>query len=157
MNKWIKNRIKELTEKRREELTEYFEEHEWAGGFGESEEEKLSLHYSEQYIPPQIEKLMFEDGWDEEFIKALQDINFKYCMPSLKESWDEIEKKYPEYFEDIKNFFEPYIQEYNKGFQENHDSALEEYVTHNLEQEADDIRDRAMREYEEMTEGSDAD
>lgn len=130
MNKWIKKRIKELTEERRDELAEYFEEHEWAGGFGESEEEKLSLHYSEQYIPPQIEKLMFEDGWDEDFIEALQD---------------------------IKNFFESYIQEYDEGLQENHDSALEEYVTHNLEQEADDIRDRAMREYEEMTEGSDAD
>ena len=52
MNKWIKKRIKELTEERRDELAEYFEEHEWAGGFGESEEEKLSLHYSEQYIRP---------------------------------------------------------------------------------------------------------
>ena len=130
MNKWIKKRIKELTEERQEELTEYFEEHEWAGGFGESEEEKLSLHYSEQYIPPQIEKLMFEDGWDEDFIEALQD---------------------------IKNFFESYIQEYDEGLQENHDSALEEYVAHNLEQEADDIRDRAIREYKENTEGSDAD
>lgn len=157
MNKWTKNRIKELTEERRDELAEYFEEHEWAGDFGEAEEEKLSLYYSEQYIPSQIEKLMFEDGWDKDFIEALQDINFKYCMPSLKKSWDEIEKKYPECFEDIKNFFEPYIQEYNKGFQENHDSVLEEYVAHNLEQEADDIRDRAVREYEEMTEGSDAD
>ncbi len=130
MNKWIKKRIKELTEERRDELAEYFEEHEWAGGFGESEEEKLSLHYSEQYIPPQIEKLMFEDGWDEDFIEALQD---------------------------IKNFFESYIQEYDEGLQENHDSALEEYVAHNLEQEADDIRDRAIREYKENTEGSDAD
>ena len=130
MNKWIKKRIKELTEERRDELAEYFEEHEWAGGFGESEEEKLSLHYSEQYIPPQIEKLMFEDGWDEDFIEALQD---------------------------IKNFFESYIQEYDEGLQENHDSALEEYVAHNLEQEADDIRDRAILEYKENTEGSDAD
>lgn len=30
MNKWTKNRIKELTEERRDELAEYFEEHEWA-------------------------------------------------------------------------------------------------------------------------------
>lgn len=157
MNKWIENRIKELTEQRQAELAEYFDGYEWAGDLGEAEEERLSLYYGEEYIPPKIEALIYEDGWDEDFIEALQDINFEYCMSSLKKSWDEIEKKYPEYFEDIKNFFEPYIQEYDKGFQENHDSALEEYVAHNLEQETDDIRDRAMREYKEITEGSDAD
>ena len=157
MNKWTKKRIEELTEQRRDELAEYFEEHEWAGDFGESEEEKLSLYYSEDYLPREIEKLMFEDGWDKDFVEALQDINFKYYMPFLKKSWDEIEEKYPEYFGDIKDFFEPYIKEYDEDLQENHDSALEEYVTYNLEQEADDIRDQAMREYEEMTEGSDAD
>ena len=64
MNKWIENRIEELTEERRDELAEYFDEHEWAGDFGEAEEERLSLYYGEEYIPERIEALMYEDGED---------------------------------------------------------------------------------------------
>ena len=48
MNKWVKNRIEELTKQRRSELEEYFEEHEWTGDLGESEEERLSVYCSEQ-------------------------------------------------------------------------------------------------------------
>ncbi len=94
MNRWIENRVEELTEQRRAELAEYFDEHEWAGDFGEAE--------------------------------------------------------YPEYFEDIKAFFEPYIQEYDEAFQKVHDSALKEYVTYSIEQEAECIRERAEEEYADL-------
>ena len=94
MGKWIDNRIKELTEQRRAELAEYFDEYEWAGDLGEAEEERLSLYYGEKYIPERIEALMYEDGWDEDFVKLLQDVNLDYCMPVLKKSWDEIEAEY---------------------------------------------------------------
>ena len=147
MNRRIERRIKELTEQKRDELTEYFDEHEWAGDFGEAEEERLSLYYGEKYIPERIEALMYEDGWDEDFVKALQDIAFKYYMPRLKKSWDEIETKYPEYFEDIKTFFEPFIQEFDEAFQQDHDNALKGYVAYRLEQEAESIQEQAEEEY----------
>lgn len=150
MNRWIENRVEELTEQRRAELAEYFDEHEWAGDFGEAEEERLSLYYGEEYIPERIKSLIYEDGWDEDFIKALQNVNFEYCMPRLKNFWDEIEAEYPEYFEDIKAFFEPYIQEYDEAFQKVHDSALKEYVTYSIEQEAECIRERAEEEYADL-------
>ena len=152
MNKWLKNRIKELTEQRRDELIKYFDEHEWTGDLGEAEEERLLLYYSEEYIPFEIERLMYEDDWDEDFVKALQEISFKYYMPILKESWDKIETEYPEYFETIKTFFESFIQEYDKAFQRVHDRTLEEYVSYTLEQEAECIRERAEEEYSNLNE-----
>ena len=150
MDKWIKNRVEELTEERRDELAEYFDEHEWAGDFGEAEKERLSLYYGEEYIPERIEALMYEDDWDKDFVKALQDIAFKYYMPRLKKSWDEIETKYPEYFEDIKTFFEPFIQEFDEAFQQDRDNALKGYVAYHLEQEAECIQEQAEEEYNEL-------
>lgn len=156
MNKWTKNRVEELTEQRRAELAEYFDEHEWASDFGEAEEERLSLYYGEEYIPERIEALMYEDGWDEDFVKALQNVNFDYAIQFLKNSWDEIEAEYPEYFENIKTFFEPFIQEYDEAFQKAHDNALEEYVTYTIEQEAECIQEQAEEEYTDL-EGDDMD
>ena len=150
MNRRIERRIKELTEQKRDELTEYFDEHEWAGDLGEAEEERLSLYYGEEYIPERIEALMYEDDWDKDFVKALQDIAFKYYMPRLKKSWDEIETKYPEYFEDIKTFFEPFIQEFDEAFQQDRDNALKGYVAYHLEQEAECIQEQAEEEYNEL-------
>lgn len=43
MNKWIENKIKELTEQRWDELIEYFDEREWASDLGEAEEARLYL------------------------------------------------------------------------------------------------------------------
>ena len=149
MNLWIESRIKELTEQRQAELTEYFDEHEWAGDLGEAEEERLSLYYGEEYIPEAIEALMYEDDLMEDFVKALYDVNFDYAIQDLKNSWDEIETKYPEYFEDIKTFFEPFIQEFDEAFQKAHDNALEEYVTYTVEQEAESIQERAELEGDE--------
>ena len=156
MDKWIKNRVEELTEERRDELAEYFDEHEWAGDFGEAEKERLSLYYGEEYIPERIEALMYEDGWDEDFVKALYDVNFDHAIQFLKNSWDEIEAEYPEYFENIKTFFEPFIQEYDEAFQKAHDNALEEYVTYTIEQEAECIQEQAEEEYTDL-EGDDMD
>ena len=147
MNRWIENRIEELTEQRRAELAEYFDEHEWAGDLGEAEEERLSLYYGEEYIPEAIEALMYEDDLMEDFVKALYDVNFDYAIQDLKNSWDEIETKYPEYFEDIKTFFEPFIQEYEEAFQTDHDNALKGYVTYHLEQEVECIQERAEEEF----------
>ena len=94
---------------------------------------------------------MYEDAWDEDFVKALQEISFKYYMPVLKESWDKIEAEYPECFENIKIFFGPFIQEYNEAFQRAHDRALEEYVSYTLKQETECIQERA-EEYSNLNE-----
>ena len=90
-------------------------------------------------------------------LKTAYEINSKYPLDNFWSHTDEIEKDYPKYINDIMGFFDSIQNKYNEDLDQAHDNALEEYVAHNLEQEADDIRDRAMREYGEMTEGSDAD
>ena len=93
---------------------------------------------------------MDEDGWDEDFVKALYDVNFDHAIQFLKNSWDEIETKYPEHFEDIKTFFEPFIQEFDEAFQQDRDNALKGYVAYHLEQEAECIQEQAEEEYNEL-------
>ena len=57
MDKWVESRIEELTEQRREELEEYFDD-QWARDDGEDAEERLSVEYSEHIIPEAIERLI---------------------------------------------------------------------------------------------------
>lgn len=156
MNKWIENRIEELTDQRRSELREFYEE-QWRYNDQEVDEEKLSLEYSEEIIPNAIEKLMYEDGRDENYIEALQDINFHNPLWHLLGHWDEIEGKYPQYIEKIKSFFEPFIVEYNEQMEAAESDYISSAVEYALEQEVDLLRDQAQQEYDEMNEGGEAD
>lgn len=156
MNKWIENRIEELTDQRRSELQEFYEE-QWRYNDQEVDEEKQSLEYSEEIIPNAIENLMYEDGWDENYIEALQDINFHNPLWHLQGHWDEIEGKYPQYIEKIKSFFKPFIVEYNEQMKAAESDYISSAVEYALEQEVDLLRDQAQQEYDEMNEGGEAD
>ena len=149
MNKWIESRIKELTEQKRDELTEYFEDYMWHDAFGESKIDELSLYYNEQYIPSKIETLENND-WNEIFVKALYEINSKYPFDNFWSHPDEIEKDYPKYINDIMGFFDSIQNKYNEDLNQAHDNALEGYVAYHLEQEAERIQEQAEEEYDEL-------
>ena len=149
MNKWIESRIKELTEQKRDELTEYFEDYMWHDAFGESKIDELSLYYNEQYIPSKIETLENND-WNEIFVKALYEINSKYPFDNFWLHTDEIEKDYPKYINDIMGFFDSIQNKYNENLNQAHDDALEGYVAYHLEQEAEHIQEQAEEEYGEL-------
>ena len=149
MGKWIDNRIKELTEQKRDELTEYFEDYMWHDAFGESKIDELSLYYNEQYIPSKIETLENND-WNEIFVKALYEINSKYPFDNFWSHTDEIEKDYPKYINDIMGFFDSIQNKYNEDLNQAHDNALEGYVAYHLEQEAERIQEQAEEEYDEL-------
>ena len=149
MNKWIESRIKELTEQKRDELTEYFEDYMWHDAFGESKIDELSLYYNEQYIPSKIETLENND-WNEIFVKALYEINSKYPFDNFWSHTDEIEKDYPKYINDIMGFFDSIQNKYNEDLNQAHDNALEGYVAYHLEQEAERIQEQAEEEYDEL-------
>ena len=149
MNKWIESRIKELTEQKRDELTEYFEDYMWHDAFGESKIDELSLYYNEQYIPSKIETLENND-WNEIYVKALYEINSKYPFDNFWSHTDEIEKDYPKYINDIMGFFDSIQNKYNEDLNQAHDNALEGYVAYHLEQEAERIQEQAEEEYDEL-------
>lgn len=155
MNRWIESRIKELTEQKREELTEYFEDYMWHDAFGESRIDELSLYYNEQYIPSKIETLENND-WNEIFVKTLYEINSKYPLDNFWSHTDEIEKDYPKYINDIMGFFDSIQNKYNEDLNQAHDNALEGYVAYHLEQEAEHIQEQAEEEYTDL-EGDDMD
>ncbi len=147
MNKkiWVENRIKELTEQRRKQLEEVYEE-EWLFRVGVEEEERVSLEYSEEIIPDAIEKLKYEDGWDEAYTSALEEINFNYSIWNLQKKWDEIEEKFPRYIEEIKSFFAPFIDEYNE-LEDVKREYINSSVERDLEIEKDEIAEQAEDEY----------
>ena len=147
MNKkiWVENRIKELTEQRRNQLEEVYEE-EWLFRVGVEEEERVSLEYSEEIIPDAIEKLKYEDGWDEAYTSALEEINFNYSIWNLQKKWDEIEEKFPRYIEEIKSFFAPFIDEYNE-LEDVKREYINSSVERDLEIEKDEIAEQAEDEY----------
>ena len=149
MNRRIERRIKELTEQKRDELTEYFEDYMWHDAFGESKIDELSLYYNEQYIPSKIETLENND-WNEIFVKALYEINSKYPFDNFWSHTDEIEKDYPKYINDIMGFFDSIQNKYNEDLNQAHDNALEGYVAYHLEQEAERIQEQAEEEYDEL-------
>lgn len=149
MNRWIESRIKELTEQKREELTEYFEDYMWHDAFGESRIDELSLYYNEQYIPSKIETLENND-WNEIFVKTLYEINSKYPLDNFWFHTDEIEKDYPKYINDIMGFFDSIQNKYNEDLDQAHDNALEGYVAYHLEQEAEHIQKQAEEEYDDL-------
>lgn len=147
MNKkiWVENRIKELTEQRRKQLEEVYEE-QWLFRVGAEEEERVSLEYSEEIIPDAIEKLKYEDGLDEAYTSALEEINFNYSIWNLQKKWDEIEEKFPRYIEEIKSFFAPFIDEYNE-LEDVKREYINSSVERDLEIEKDEIAEQAEDEY----------
>ena len=149
MSKWIESRIEELTDQRREELEEYFEE-QWEGYDPEDAEERLSDEYSEHIIPEAIERLMYESGWDEECINAFLEVNAEYPFWNIANFWDEIEKKYPRYIEDIRNFFQSYLDDYEQSMEAEKASYISRSVEAELEKESEGIRAQAEAEFEEL-------
>lgn len=147
MNKkiWVENRIKELTEQRRKQLEEVHKE-QWLFRVGAEEEERVSLEYSEEIIPDAIEKLKYEDGWDEAYTSALEEINFNYSIWNLQKKWDEIEEKFPRYIEEIKSFFAPFIDEYNE-LEDVKREYINSSVERDLEIEKDEIAEQAEDAY----------
>lgn len=137
---WIENRVNELTEQRRNQLEE------WLFRVGVEEEERVSLEYSEEIIPDAIEKLKYEDGWDEAYTSALEEINFNYSIWNLQKKWDEIEEKFPRYIEEIKSFFAPFIDEYNE-LEDVKREYINSSVERDLEIEKDEIAEQAEDEY----------
>ena len=106
---WVENRILELTELREEELKEWYEDR-WS--MDDSFEENLGLQYSEEYLPEIIEKLEDDEEINPDYIDALREICFGF--PRSLKSLDEVEEQYPEYFQNIIDFFAPYLEEYNE-------------------------------------------
>lgn len=149
MDQWVKNRIKELTDQRKEELEEFFEE-QWEGYDPEDAEERLSVYYSEDIIPDAIERLRHESGWDEECINAFLEVNAEYPFWDIANRWKEIEKKYPRYIEDIRNFFQPYLDDYEQSMEAEKASYISESVEAELEKESEGIRAQAEAEFEEF-------
>lgn len=149
MSKWIESRIEELTDQRKEELEEFFEE-QWEGYDPEDAEERLSVYYSEDIIPDAIERLRYESGWEEECVEAFQEINEVYPFGDLSRCWDEIEKKYPRYIEDIRIFFQPYIDDYEQSMEAEKARYVSESVEAELENESEGIKAQAEAEFEEL-------
>lgn len=152
MNQWIKNRIKELTDQRKAELQEFYEEQWSSYGDGVDDEEKLSLEYSENIIPGAIEKLKDAEEYDEDFVELISWINFKFSIWYIPKIWDKIEEDYPQYSDEIKDFFEPFIAEYNKDLEEEKQKYINGWVTNDLERDAEGIRNQAWQEYERLCE-----
>ena len=149
MNEWVQDRIRQIGEDRREELEEYFDD-QWAGDDGEDAEERLSVEYSEYIVPEAIERLMYESGWDEECINAFLEVNAEYPIWDIANRWDEIEKKYLGYIEDIRSFFQPYIDAYEQSMAAEKASYISESVEAELEEESEGIRAQAEAEFEEL-------
>lgn len=151
MNQWTKNRIKELTEQRKAELQKFYED-QWTSGDGEVEDERISLEYSENIIPEAIEKLKDAEGYDEDFVELISWINFKFSIWYIPKIWDKIEEDYPKYSDEIKDFFEPFITEYNKVLEEEKQKYIDGWVTNDLERDTEGIRNQACQGYEKLCE-----
>lgn len=153
---WVARRIQELTELREEELREWYEDR-WTDDYGERFQEKLEETYSEKNIPDEIERtedilsrrLLDEDEEKslQEYIEALYEINREYSIYWLSRSWDEIEEKYPEFFDNIKEFFTLFIDSLNEEVEEEHEDYINESVKNDLEDEKGDIEKQAFEEY----------
>ena len=138
---WVHDRILELTEKEEERLNILFEG-EWVDGYGEKVEEKLGLHYSEEYIPEMIKKLEDDEDIDPNYIEALREVCFHF-----PQSEDKITEKYPEYSQSIIDFFVPYLKEYNEELEKEHQEYVNEKVKETIEEEKADIEKQAFEEY----------
>lgn len=139
---WVENRILELTELREEELKEWYEDR-WS--MDDSFEENLGLQYSEEYLPEIIEKLEYDEEINPDYIDALREICFGF--PHSLDSLDEIEEQYPEYFQNIIDFFAPYLEEYNEELEKEHQEYIDGKVKEALEEEKAEIEKQAFEEY----------
>lgn len=139
---WVENRILELTELREEELKEWYEDR-WS--MDDSFEENLGLQYSEEYLSEIIEKLEDDEEINPDYIDALREICFGF--PRSLKSLDEVEEQYPEYFQNIIDFFAPYLEEYNEELEKEHQEYIDEKVKEALEEEKADIEKQAFEEY----------
>ena len=139
---WVENRILELTEAREEKLGEYFND-KWSED--DSAEEKLGLYYSEEYIPEEIERLETNEESDSDYAKILCNVCFKF--PASVENPDKVKEEYPNCYRDILNFFEGYLEEFNKELEKEKQEYIEYEVKKALEEEKAEIEKQAFEEY----------
>ena len=139
---WVENRILELTETREEKLGEYFND-KWSED--DSAEEKLGLYYSEEYIPEEIERLETNEEIDSDYAKILCNVCFKF--PASVENPDKVKEEYPNCYRDILNFFEGYLEEFNKELEKEKQEYIEYEVKKALEEEKAEIEKQAFEEY----------
>lgn len=139
---WVENRILELTEAREEKLGEYFND-KWSED--DSAEEKLGLYYSEEYIPEEIERLETNEEIDSDYAKILCNVCFKF--PASVENPDKVKEEYPNCYRDILNFFEGYLEEFNKELKKEKQEYIEYEVKKALEEEKAEIEKQAFEEY----------
>ncbi len=139
---WVENRILELTEAREEKLGEYFND-KWSED--DSAEEKLGLYYSEEYIPEEIERLETNEEIDSDYAKILCNVCFKF--PASVENPDKVKEEYPNCYRDILNFFEGYLEEFNKELEKEKQEYIEYEVKKALEEEKAEIEKQAFEEY----------
>ena len=139
---WVENRILELTEAREEKLGEYFND-KWSED--DSAEEKLGLYYSEEYIPEEIERLETNEEIDSDYAKILCNVCFKF--PASVENPNKVKEEYPNCYRDILNFFEGYLEEFNKELEKEKQEYIEYEVKKALEEEKAEIEKQAFEEY----------
>lgn len=139
---WVENRILELTEAREEKLGEYFND-KWSED--DSAEEKLGLYYSEEYIPEEIERLETNEEIDSDYAKILCNVCFKF--PASVENPDKVKEEYPNCYRDILNFFEGYLEEFNKELEKEKQEYIEYEVKKALEEKKAEIEKQAFEEY----------
>ena len=139
---WVENRILELTEAREEKLGEYFND-KWSED--DSAEEKLGLYYSEEYIPEEIVRLETNEEIDSDYAKILCNVCFKF--PASVENPDKVKEEYPNCYRDILNFFEGYLEEFNKELEKEKQEYIEYEVKKALEEEKAEIEKQAFEEY----------
>ena len=139
---WVENRILELTEKKKKKLGEYFND-KWSED--DSAEEKLGLYYSEEYIPEEIERLETNEEIDSDYAKILCNVCFKF--PASVENPDKVKEEYPNCYRDILNFFEGYLEEFNKELEKEKQEYIEYEVKKALEEEKAEIEKQAFEEY----------
>lgn len=141
---WVENRILELMELREEELREWYE-NQWS--MDDSFEENLAIEYCEKYLPREIDALGINDDIDTDYINALREVNFDFFPKLIEKSWRIIADKYPSYFQDIEQFFIPYLKEYNEKLENEHQEFVNESVERDLNEEKADIEKQAFDEY----------
>lgn len=139
---WVENRILELTEAREEKLGEYFND-KWSED--DSAEEKLGLYYSEEYIPEEIERLETNEEIDSDYAKILCNVCFKF--PASVENPDKVKEEYPNCYRDILNFFEGYLEEFNRELEKEKQEYIEYEVKKALEEVKAEIEKQAFEEY----------
>ncbi|MCD7717466.1 MAG: hypothetical protein LUI39_13660 [Lachnospiraceae bacterium] len=115
--------------RRKGELTDYFTD-QW--GNDDSQQIALAESYSEKLIVNQIDKLEENtDNVSKDFINALYYVNQNFIVQLLTSNllqrerlWGDIEGEYDNCIDDLHNFFDPYVEDYDNSIAEMKDEFI---------------------------------